>query len=72
MLDPLVIAAFVTIVAWLIGIGANALGMPLAPEILNALAAAIVSYLLGLLGLGIVKRTIFKALVKRGLLSPPE
>jgi len=71
MLDPLVIAAFVTIVAWLIGIGFAALGIPLSPEILNALAAAIVAYLLGLFGLGIMKRT-FKALVKRGLLSPPE
>jgi hypothetical protein len=72
MLDPLVIAAFVTIVAWLIGLGTTALGIPLAPEILNALAGAIVAYLLAQLGLGIAKRTIFKALVKRGILAPEK
>lgn len=71
MLDPLVIAAFVTIVAWLIGMGANAMGIPLAPEILNALAAAIVAYLLGLFGLGLAQRA-FRSVVERGLLSPPK
>ena len=71
MLDQVVIAAFVTILAWLLGLGFNALGIPVSLEVLNALAGSLVIYLLSLFGLGLAQRA-FAGLVKRGFLSAPK
>ena len=71
MLDQVVIAAFVTILAWLLGLGAAALNIPISVEILNGMAGALVLYFLSLFGLGVVQRT-FAGLVKRGILSAPK
>lgn len=71
MLDNPVVAAFVVILAWLIGLGAKAVGLPLSTEILNALAAGIVMWVMAQFGLGLVQRR-FAGLVKRGLLSAPK
>jgi len=71
MLDPIVVAAFVTILAWLLGLGAKALNIPIGVEILNGLAATLVVYLLSLFGLGVAQRY-FTGLVKRGILSAPK
>lgn len=68
MLDPVVQAALVVIVAYLLKLLANAVGIPLDDAVLNTLAAAIVAYLLGLFGLEVVKRAA-PGLRKRGLLK---
>lgn len=47
MLDPMVQSALVVLVAYLLNLAAQALGIPLSTETLAALAAAIVAWLLG-------------------------
>jgi hypothetical protein len=47
MFTPAVQAALVVLVAFLLDLGAKALGIPLSTEMLSALAAAIVAWLLG-------------------------
>lgn len=68
MLDPAVTAAFVVLVAYLLKLLANAVGIPLDDAVLNTLAAAIVAYLLSLFGLELFKRAA-PGLRKRGLLK---
>lgn len=47
MLEPTVQSALVVLVAFLLNWAAQALGIPLSTEVLAALAAAIVAWLLG-------------------------
>lgn len=47
MLDPIVQSALVVLLAYLLNLAFNAIGLPVATEVLNALAAAIVAWLLG-------------------------
>lgn len=47
MLEPAVQSALIVLVAYLLSLGAQALGIPLAEETLFALAGALVAWLLG-------------------------
>lgn len=47
MLEPTVQAALVVLIAFLLDLAAKAIGVPLSTEVLAALAAAIVAWLLG-------------------------
>lgn len=47
MLEPSVQSALVVLVAWLLDFAAKYLGIPLSSEVLAAVAAAIVAWLLG-------------------------
>lgn len=70
MLDPIVQSALVILAAYLIQLLAAKVGIPLDEATVNALAAAIVAFLLGLFGLGVLKRTkAGKAMQARGLLK---
>lgn len=60
--DAIVQSAFVVIFAWLIQMGANAVGFSLDAETTYALAGAFVAYIVAKLGLGVVRA----AFVKRG------
>lgn len=48
MLDPIVQSAFVVVLAFLLNLGFNAIGLHVAADVLNALAAAIVAWLLAI------------------------
>jgi hypothetical protein len=71
MLDPAVQAALVVIVAallkWLLSF--LPFQLPFDDAIFNAIAGAIVAYLLGLFFTRLAARTVLKGLVKRGLMS---
>lgn len=58
MFDPAVQTALVILVAFLINLAVHALGIPLSLELVNALAAAIVVWLLGVNGGAHVARSI--------------
>lgn len=47
MLDPVIQSALVVLLAYLLNLAFNAIGLTVATEVLNALAAAIVAWLLG-------------------------
>lgn len=68
MLDPIVVSALVILFAQGIKWLAAQIGIPLDEQVVNALAAAIVTYLLSLFGLGLVHRA-FAGAVDRGLLG---
>ena len=55
MLDPVVQSACVVLVSWLLKMWAP---IPLDEMTVNSIAAGIVAYLLGLFGLGLVKRSV--------------
>lgn len=67
-LDPLVQSAFVTIVAWLLNLAVNASNFPLDLEVINAIAAGIVLYILRFVGMAIV-RTVLPVTERQGLIS---
>ncbi|HEY6019281.1 MAG TPA: hypothetical protein VIY48_05070 [Candidatus Paceibacterota bacterium] len=50
MLDPIVQSALVVLLAYLLNLAFNAIGLTVATDVLNALAAAIVAWLLGVAG----------------------
>lgn len=68
MFDPVVTSAFVVIAAWLLKLAAEAFGIVLDEATLNALAGALVAYLLSLFGLGVTRR-VFPGLIRSGFLS---
>lgn len=70
-LDPVVQAAFVTIVAFLLNLAAIAANFPISLEVLNAVAAGIVLYILRFVGMAIV-RTVLPVTEQRGLISSRE
>lgn len=53
MLDPAVHAAMITIIAWLLRLGAQALNIELGADIFIGLAGAIVTYILSLFTFGL-------------------
>lgn len=67
-LDPLVQSAFVTIVAWLLNLAVNTSNFPLDLEVVNAIAAGIVLYILRFVGMAIV-RTVLPVTERQGLIS---
>lgn len=72
MLDPVVKAALVVLVAAGIKAAAAYFGIPLDEALVNTLAAMIVTWLLSLLGMEIVRagaRKFAPALLERGLLK---
>ena len=44
-MDTAVQSAFVIVLAWLLGLGANYLPFPLDPVVINSVAAALVAYI---------------------------
>jgi hypothetical protein len=68
MLDPVVRSAFVILLAWLLKLGAAALGLEIDDATLNTLAGVIVVYILSRLGVPLVRRA-FPGLARRGLVS---
>ena len=71
MLDPVVQSALVVILAWLLKLGAGAVGLPLDETTLYTLAGVIVVYILSKLGVPTL-RAIFPGLTERGLISTPK
>lgn len=68
MIEPAVLAALVVLATWGLKLLVNALGLPLDDATLNALATALVAYLLGLFGIE-VARKVAPGLRARGLLK---
>lgn len=68
MLDPIVQGALVILLAWLLKLGAAALGLEIDEATLNTLAGVLVVFILSKLGVPVVRK-LFPALVHRGLIS---
>jgi hypothetical protein len=68
MLDPVVQSALVVILAWLLKLGAAALGLEIDDATLHTLAGVIVVYILSKLGVPLLRK-FAPGLVRRGLVS---
>ncbi len=68
MLDPVVQSALVVILAFLLKLGAAAVGLEIDPAILNTLAGVLVVFILSKLGVPVLRK-VFPGAVERGLLS---
>jgi hypothetical protein len=73
MLDPVVHAALVTLMTWLVNWLFGLIGLNLGSEVITGLATVLVGYILSLFGLGVYNRIFFnvRGVVREGAYKPP-